>query len=330
MDSMGPCDEPGRLPDFLIVGAPKAGTTALHTALASHPSLTLSNPKEPKYFLCGDAPAPAYVGPGDAHSRREWIWRRADYRRLFAAARPDQLCGESTPLYLRDVAAHQRIADAVPNAKLIAVVRDPVDRAYSNWMHLWVDGLEPEADFLAACDAEQKRIDAGWAPFWRYCELGKYGEQLRSLFERFAREQVLIVRYRDLVDAPETALDQVCRFLGVEPGRLTAVPRDNMRPFVADSARRRALSHVMRTGARVAATLPPQVWRRASQPILAAMHRGSDADRPHLTVEQRCQLVEVFRDDIALLGDLTGTSYDDWLGEHTRGGFASRASRGAA
>ena len=66
----------GRLPDFLLVGAPKAGTTALHGALAEHPDLFLSGVKEPKYYLCGDSPPPAYRGPGDAHSNREWIWQR--------------------------------------------------------------------------------------------------------------------------------------------------------------------------------------------------------------------------------------------------------------
>src|SRR5664280_3081429 len=75
------------LPDFLLIGAPKAGTTALHAALAHHPDLYLSPVKEPKFFLC-DGPPPRGVGPGDAHSYREWVWRRDDYERLFDAAPP--------------------------------------------------------------------------------------------------------------------------------------------------------------------------------------------------------------------------------------------------
>jgi hypothetical protein len=84
----------GRLPDFLIVGAPKAGTSALHAALAQHPQLAMSAVKEPKYFLCGDAPPPLFTGPGDAHSRREWIWRRDDYLDLFADPSAEVLSGE--------------------------------------------------------------------------------------------------------------------------------------------------------------------------------------------------------------------------------------------
>src|SRR6476619_8494664 len=89
----------GRLPDFLIVGAPKAGTTALHAALAQHPQLHLSAVKEPKYYMCGDSPPPAYKGPGDAHSNREWIWQRERYLALFDEAPLGMLCGEATPFY---------------------------------------------------------------------------------------------------------------------------------------------------------------------------------------------------------------------------------------
>src|SRR3954454_18743778 len=90
------------LPDFLVIGAPKAGSTALHDALAGHPQLYAAPVKEPKYFLTADhPPQPAEQrGPGDAHSAREWIWRRSDYARLFAAASPGTLRFESTPFYL--------------------------------------------------------------------------------------------------------------------------------------------------------------------------------------------------------------------------------------
>src|SRR5688500_15626839 len=86
-----------RLPQFVIAGAPKAGTTALHAALATHPDLYLSPVKEPKYYLTGGRP-PArseHRGPGDAHSAREWVWRRDDYLGLFADAPPETVRGES-------------------------------------------------------------------------------------------------------------------------------------------------------------------------------------------------------------------------------------------
>ena len=106
------------LPDFFIAGAPKAGTTALHVALSQHPSLFLSPVKEPKFYLCsGQRPDPAgQRGPGDAHSAREWIWRRDRYEALFAGAPAGTLRGESTPFYLYDRGAHLRIRRDVPGS----------------------------------------------------------------------------------------------------------------------------------------------------------------------------------------------------------------------
>lgn len=317
------------LPDFVIAGAPKAGSSALHAALTTHPQLFLTDPKEPKYFLCADAPPPLYTGPGDAHSRREWIWRRRDYEALFANAPETAMRGESTPFYLMDTNSHRRMADLVPDAKIIAVLRDPVDRAYSNWMHLWVDGLEPEADILAACEAEDARIAGGWAPFWRYRGLGRYGEQLESLYRSFAREQVMVIRYRDLVDEPVRVLDDVCTFLGVATGVLTSVPRDNTRPFVANGPRRAVLSRVMRAGAGAGAFFSPQLWRRASRPVLRAMHVGQSAIRPVLTSEQRQQILQPLVADIDLLEKLTGEDYSDWKYGAGRGSFALRAAPAA-
>ncbi len=312
------------LPDFFIIGAPKAGSTALHEALARHPELYLSAVKEPKFFLC-DGPPTAQRGPGDAHSAREWVWRRDDYERLFAAAPVGTLKGESTPFYLWSLDAHRRIAATTPDAKLIAVIRDPVDRAYSNWTHLWCDGLEPVADFLAACDAEDGRAVRGWAPFWRYQSVGRYGEQLRHIFDLFPREQVHVLRYRELVDEPQQTLDRICRFLGVGEGRVSALPSSNVSHWVEPTLVNGLLRRGVRAGAALGASAPPQVWRTASTPLLAVLHRSS-SHRPPLHPEHRQVLVERFAEDVALLDELLGVSYEDWLSPVGRGTYSTRKS----
>jgi hypothetical protein len=313
-----------RWPDFFIVGAPKAGTTALHAALSRHPRLALSGVKEPKYFLCGDAPPPLYLGPGDAHSRREWIWQRDHYLALFADAPADVLVGESTPLYLDDPAALLRIHDVKADAKLIAVVRDPVDRAYSNWMHLWSDGLEPEADFVTAVAMEDARRRRGWAPFWRYRSLGLYGKQLQHARTLFSPEQIHVLRYRDLVETPDATLASVCDFLGVSPGPAPEIPRDNVKPFVPDTLRSRTIARAVRTGARLGALGPPEIWRAVEQRMLAALQSRGER-RPSLNPEQRRQVQGYFLDDLSLLERLTGYDLSDWRGESGQGDFESRA-----
>ena len=178
------------LPDFLIIGAPKAGTTALHAALATHPALYMSPVKEPKFFLTDGRPPPARGGgPGDVQTWREHVWRQEDYEALFAAAPAGQLRAESTPFYLYDAAAQGRIRELIPDTKLIAMLRDPVERAHSNWTHLWSAGLDPVGDFVRACADEDRRVAAGWAHFWHYTRLGRYGQQLEHLYQVFPRSR---------------------------------------------------------------------------------------------------------------------------------------------
>jgi hypothetical protein len=310
-------------PDFLIIGAPKAGTTALHAALAQHPEVFVTSPKEPKYWLCDDAPPPAWRGPGDAHSQQEWIWRRDEYAALFAGAPRDAVRGESTPFYLWSRGAHRRIAEMLPHVRLIAVVRDPIDRAYSNWMHLWCDGLEPVADFETAFGLQEERVRAGWAPFWRYRDLGRYGEQLAHLQQHVDPARILVLRYRDVVDDPPAAIDRASRFLGITPGTVATIPRDNSRSYVAPGWRPTVLGPVVRAGAWAGQFAPPRAWRRASEPLAAWLQSGG-LRRPRLTPEQRERLLPAFADDVRLLSRLTGQDFSDWLSTEPKGSFEER------
>ncbi len=302
------------LPDFLVIGAPKAGTTALHAALARHPALFMSAVKEPKYFLTEGAP-PTRGGPGDAKTYREYVWRRDDYEALFDDAPPGALRGESTPFYLYDRAAQRRIHDLIPHARLIVVLRDPVERAHSNWTHLWSAGLEPIDDVVLACAAQERRIAAGWAPFWHYVGLGRYGEQLRDLYTRFPREQVRVLRYRDLVDRPAATLDDICAFLGVARGVIDEVPRENVTAHPEPSLSHGLLSRALRAGAKVPGPLSSAVTDTLERRL-----QQRARPRQPLTWEQRSALLGHFTDDIALLSRITGLDFGDWLLPRDRSG----------
>jgi hypothetical protein len=311
-------------PDALIIGAPKAGSSALHAALAQHPQIYASPVKEPKYYMGWDAPPPSYRGPGDPHSNKEWIWRREDYRALFSGAPEDAVRLESTPFYLYMPGARRRIAEELPEAKLIVIVRDPIDRAYSNWMHLWVDGLEPIPDFVEAWHAEDRRVAAGWAPFWRYRRLGRYGEQLADLFRLVNRERVFVLRYWQLVSHPDETLNRVARFLGIAEDQVITIPPDNARPFVEPGLRASMLGRVIRAGAKAASYAPPQVWRRASKPLVSLWQHGGNSQPPTLLPEQRTALLGDCADDISLLEQTLGESFEDWRSAAGRGSFAER------
>src|ERR1700689_1836080 len=243
------------MPDFFIAGVPKAGTTALHVALTRHPALYMSAVKEPKFFLT-DGPPSVRGGPGDAKTSSEHIWGRADYEALSDSAPAGVLRGESTPFYLYNKDALRRIRALIPDAKLIVVLRDPVERAHSNWTHLWSAGLDPIGDVVAACAEEDRRIAAGWADFWHYTALGRYGEQLEHLYTVFPRQQVMVFRYRALIEDPAQVLDRICDFLGVPQGVVTEIPRENVTAHPQRSIRHWVLSRALRVSAAASNILP--------------------------------------------------------------------------
>jgi len=298
------------LPQFLLIGAPKAGTTALHVALARHPQLNLSALKEPKYFL-GDGPPPTRGGPGDAKTYSEYVWQREAYEALWNGAEAGQLRGESTTLYLQDPAAHRRIFDAVPDAKLVAVLRDPVDRAHSNWSHLRSAGLEPVADFPRACMLGERRAADGWGPFWRYLEIGRYGGQLEHLFSLFPRDQVLVLLYRELREQPIETLDRVCAFLGVRTGLLDEVPAENVTAHVSEGKVNAALHKTIQTVDTLGGVAPAFVGRGARSIAVRLLQR-EQRTRPALTYEDRCLLLPHYFADLEILERLLGRSFDRW------------------
>lgn len=299
------------LPDFLLIGAPKAGTTALHVALADHPQIAMSAIKEPKHFLV-DGPPPTTGGPGDAKTYSEYVWRRTDYERLWDTAEPGALKGESTTLYLQDPRAHRRIRAAIPAAKLIAVLRDPIDRAHSNWSHLRSAGLEPVSDFARACMLGEQRLAAGWGPFWGYLEVGRYGSQLEHLYSVFPRDQVLLLMYRDLRENPAQTLDLVCSFLGVQTGILTRIPSENVTAHVGETRLNRKLHQLVRRLDSVGPGRRGHAVRTKTTGVATQLLQRRQQTRPALDAEDRALLLPHFEDDIALLEVVTGLPFDHW------------------
>jgi hypothetical protein len=206
-----------------------------------------------------------------------------------------------------------------PAARLIVVLRDPVERAHSNWTHLWSAGLEPVGDFVRACAEEERRVAAGWASFWHYTGLGKYGQQLDYAFSLLPREQVLVLRYRRLVDQPAATLDEICAFLGVEPGIVAEVPRENVTAHPERTLGHRAASLGMRAGDMLGRLLPGNAATTATHRLERFLQRGRRERQP-LSWDQRQTLLPVFEDDIKLLERVLGEDFGDWLAPRARSG----------
>ncbi len=212
-----------------------------------------------------------------------------------------------------------RIRALVPHAKLIVVLRDPVERAHSNWTHLWSAGLEPVGDFVRACAGEDARVAAGWADFWHYTRLGRYGEQLDNLFLRFPRERVFILRYRTLIDDPAQALDDICAFLGVHPGVIGHVPRENVTAHPEPSLAHLTMSKLLRSAAAAGRHLPGSVAATLTHPLQRFLQRSAGR-RQALSWEQRQAVLPYFEDDIRLPERITEAYFGDWLQPKARSG----------
>jgi Sulfotransferase domain len=187
----------GPLPTFLLVGAMKSGTTSLIRYLGGHPDVFTLD-REVSFF-------------------DRWWDRGVDwYRSQFAGAGGEAAVGESSPGYLYLPEPGPRMAQVVPDAQLVAILRDPVDRAYSHYWHNRTRGHE-ELPFLDALDAEAER--EGPAPRrlrYAYAGAGRYAEQLERLAERYPREAIEVVLFEDLRADPAAVLAGVFRFLGVD------------------------------------------------------------------------------------------------------------------
>jgi len=212
------------LPDFLVAGAPKAGTTAVHAALARHPSLYMSPVKEPKFFLT-DGPPPSRGGPRDVRTYREHVWRRDDYEALFEPAPAGCLRGESTPfLPVRPcrAAAHPG-ADPARQAD-----RDPARPGGACALELDASvsaGLDPVDDVVRACAEEDAGSRRAGRSSGATTALSRYGEQLEQPVTRCSPGAGHGLPYRALIEEPARVLDRICAFLGVQEGILTEVPR---------------------------------------------------------------------------------------------------------
>lgn len=299
------------MPNTFVVGAAKSGTTSLYDYLRQHPDVFMSPVKEPCFFAYAENP-PEMAGPGDAEANRESgvVYTMEDYRALFSGATNESVVGEASPVYLYDQDAPRLLKDQCPDATLIAVLRNPVERAYSHYLQLFQSGREPLEDFEAALDAEDERVAAGWEWSWHYRRMGFYGEQLARYLEYFDREQLHVYRFEELTGDPPGFAQTVYRTLGVDPSvvpdtgvrrRATGVPKlDWLHQFIGTP------DHFLRRWSRL--VLPEAVRDRILMTV-----RNANLQKPPLPEAARARLADAYRDDVRRLEALLDRSFSDWL-----------------
>jgi hypothetical protein len=315
------------MPNFLIIGAAKSGTTALYHYLKQHPQIYMSPVKEPRFFAFAGEKL-AFCGPGDQRINDSSITDSELYRMLFAGVSSETAIGEASPVYLCSPKAAERIKHYIPEAKLIAILRNPVDRAYSHFMHHIRDGYEPITDFAQALAEEEKRINANWEFTWHYKQCGFYYTQLKRYYDRFHQNQIKVYLYEDFNRDSCAVLRDIFRFLGVDE---TFIPDTSIRYNVSGVPRNKMLHAVLAgmkllsrptpvhaprrpldTGARWTRVLHSVFFPNALRRIAIGL-RNRNLVKPQLPPQIRRQLSAAYHEDILRLQSLIQRDLSQWL-----------------
>ena len=301
-----------RLPDFFVIGAPKAGTTALYRCLKQHPDLYLSPVKETYYFATEGEP-PISPGPCGNFLHESQMWKPSTYFKQFAGVSTQKAVGEGSTIYLYAAGiAAGRIRRAVPQAKIVAILRQPAERAYSSYTYWRQLGQEPARTFPEALAHEETRLKEKWFPVFCHRAQGYYHSFLSIYYGTFPREQIRIYLYEEWKHTPMAVLQDLFAFLGVDGNVTPTIPRLN----VTRLPRSQWLHQLAERAGQAGAGVAGQAVRRRIAAVLRRIDTMYNlAPPPPLLPRTRALLTAVYREDILRLQDLLGRDLTHWLRE---------------
>jgi hypothetical protein len=302
-----------KTPNFLIIGAAKSGTTAIWHYLRQHPQIYLSPRKHTRFFAY-ESEDPGFNGP--APTRPTMPYAIADveaYHALFEGATDETAIGEASHSYLYRPDTAERIRRYAPDMKLIAILRDPAERAYSNYEQMVRNGRERIGDFDLALRKEQERLRDNWWPEFHYVQVGLYHAQLKRYFDLFERDQIKVYLYEDLGSDALGMVQDVFRFVGVDDA---FVPETAVRYNASGLPRNRVLHLLLQELRRVRPIaqrrLPKQQYQRLLR-VGSVVHNRNLA-KTRLPAEKRRRVIDTyFREDILRLEGLIQRDLSAWL-----------------
>jgi hypothetical protein len=295
------------VPNFLIIGAAKAGTTALHEYLQQHPQIYLTPTKETNFFAFAGEDI-NFQGIGDEALKDFSITDWETYQAQFAGVTSEKAIGEACPSYLYYPQAAIRIKQYIPDTCLIVILRNPIDRAYANFLHTVRDDREPLADFALALQAEETRIANNWEWFWHYIQGGFYGQQLKHYYQIFPTSQIKVYLYEDLQANTIATLQDIFRWLEVDD---TFVPDMTLRPNKSGMPKNKLLHQILTKPNPLKTVLKPLLPAKIRQKI-----QHQNLNTPQISQEVRQQLLALYRADILQCQDLIHRNLSAWLGEN--------------
>ena len=303
-----------RLPNFLLVGANRCGTTSLYHYLKEHPEIHMSRIKEPSFFLSLSLKVPE-KGIGD--DRRKLVTNLDDYCRLFEAAGDCKALGEASTenLYYGDKVIPD-IKRLLGNPKILISLRNPVERAFSAYTFLISENRE-FLTFEEGLGQEEERIRDGWRQIWFYKNAGFYSARVKAYLENF--NEVKICLFEDLIRDPLLFAQEVYRFLGVDPSfkpdvkaryKTSGIPRSKTINRLFEEPTR------LRSAARALGKL---IFREDGWIKLRDTLKAQSYAKAEMKAETRTYLERAYRDDILKLEDVIQRDLSAWLKPRNQG-----------
>lgn len=271
----------------------------------------MSEKKEPHYFAFQDG-IPRYQGPRDRQRmQHQAVISSNEYEELFAAGANRPARGEASAMYLYMPGVAKQIHRVLPATKLIAILRNPVERAYSAYLHHLRDNVET----LSFEEAFEQDVDGkrdSWMPLWHYAKMGLYCEQLKRYLTKFPRDQIRIYLYEDLCSHPEDLLTDIFQFLDLD-----SIPFDKQtqRYNVSGVPRSRWLHRLLTEPSKLKSTirqLVPRSWLYGAVNSLKVRNLGK---APSMSRAARERLMEYYRSDIWALQELICRDLSHWCDE---------------
>lgn len=307
------------LPEVFVVGAAKSGTSAIHDYFRVHPQVFVpASVKETNYMAFFEG-IPDFTGPGDQLYARKSVATLKAYTDLYRSRGESPVAADVSPFYLYSPKAAAKIAELRPEAKIVMVLRNPIECAFSMYSMQRRSGLEPARSFSEAFALSKQRLADRWAWGWDYKGFFEFAKQVERYLNQFPATQLFIRRYEELNTRPEAFYHDLMGFIGV---REIDASQSNRR--VNEGARRVDLmlqtpaGRVFWQGARMAGKLTPKSFKvKVLRNLLLepVLFKKSFLFQRGLVLKpaERRMLIEHYGDDIRELSKLLNWNLDDWL-----------------
>jgi len=297
------------LPNLFVVGAAKAGTTALYHYFKAHPDIFVPESIKETNFMAFSNGVPNFTGPGDSdHSAMNGITSLSAYIDLYREGAGKKISADISPAYLYYPQASRKIAELCPAAKVVIILRNPVESVFSMYSMMRRDGREPCDSFREAFQRTPERLAAGWEWAWDYQAGFFFSPKVSRYLELFPASQLFIRRYEELNENPESFHAELMNFLGVDyqPGQ-GSNQRFNESPQRVDVLGKYQGGELILKAARVFGKVLPEGVRADLK------KRLPKKPAYHLEPEDRHFLIDHFSADIGKLSTLLQWNLSDWL-----------------